>query len=55
MTQNGFYNGADYLHCVLLTEFSFCSQICEKLTTWDVLHEEVEVAGVLGEPLQTDL
>lgn len=43
------------LHGMLLGKFAFCSQVSEKLTTWNVGHEEKEEARVLCEPLQTDL
>ena len=36
-------------------ELALGAQIGEELTTWDVLHEEEEVARVLSEPLQADL
>ena len=44
-----------YLHCVLLVELSFRSQVSEELTSWDILHQEEEVTGVLCEPLETNL
>ena len=40
---------------MLLGKFALCAQICEKLATWDVLHQEVQVASVLCESLQTNL
>ena len=43
------------LHGMLLGKFAFSSQVGEELTTWDVLHKEEEVAGVLCESLQADL
>ena len=36
-------------------QFSFSSQIGKQLTASDVLHEEVQVAAVLGESLQAHL
>ena len=44
-----------HLHCMLLREFSLSAEVGEELTARDVLHQEEEVAGVLGEPLQADL
>jgi len=46
---------AKYLHGVFLIQFSFGSQVCEKLATWDVLHQEVQVARVLGEAYKSNL
>ena len=40
---------------MLLAEFPLGSKICEKLTAGDILHQEVEVAGVLCETLKTNL
>ena len=40
-----------YLHGVLLGELALSPQVGEELTTWDVLHQEEEEAGVLCEPL----
>ena len=43
------------LHCVLLCQFALSSQVGEELTAWDVRHQEVEIARVLREALQSDL
>lgn len=46
---------ANDLHCVLLCQFALCSQVGKELTTWDVGHQEVQIARVLREALQADL
>lgn len=40
---------------MLGSQFALRSQVGEELSSGDVLHQEVEVAGVLGESLETDL
>ena len=40
---------------MFLVKFSLSSQIGEKLTTWNILHEEKEEARVLREALQSNL
>ena len=44
-----------YLHCMFLVKFALCAQVCEKLTAWNVLHKEEQVALVLCKTLETDL
>ena len=39
------------LHCMLGIQFALSTQVGEELTTWDVLHQEEEVAVVLRESL----
>jgi len=41
-------------HGMLLSQFALRSQVGEELTTWNIGHQEVEVARVLREPLQAD-
>jgi len=36
-------------------QFALGAKVGEELAAWDVVHEEVEVAGVLSEALETDL
>ena len=43
--------GVSDLHRVLSVQLALRTQVGEELTTWDVLHEEEKVAGVLSEPL----
>jgi hypothetical protein len=40
---------------MLRRQFAFCSEVSEKLSARNVVHQEVQVAGILGEALQPDL
>ena len=44
-----------YLHSVLVVEFALGPQVGEEFASWDVRHEEKEVARVLSKTLQPDL
>ena len=47
--------GLKHLHCMLLGQFALCAEVCEKLATRNVLHQEVQVARVLRESLKAHL
>lgn len=46
---------AGHLHSVLGAELALRAEVGEELTARDVRHEEVQIAGVLREALQSDL
>ena len=43
------------LRCLVRLEHALLSQMREEFSAGDVLHVDVEIAGVLGESLEVDL
>jgi hypothetical protein len=45
----------DCIQGMIRGQFAFGTQICEQLSAWDVVHEEVQIPWVLSESLKADL
>ena len=43
------------LHSVLGVQFALSAKVCEQLTSRDVLHQKVEIPGVLRKSFETNL